>query len=98
MAFAHAAVTTGGEPVQVTLDDLDGRPDSFVIIRNAGSVTVYLGAADVTSSDGFPLKADEVITSDVVTAGYSAADASKDSALYAVSDTAGELRVLAGGV
>ena len=44
------------EPTLVCLAPQDV---SHVLVRNAGSVTVYLGAADVCVEDGFPLKLDD---------------------------------------
>lgn len=49
-----SAVSVGTSATALPATALSGR--RLVVVRNAGSVTVYLGASDVTTTAGWPLE------------------------------------------
>lgn len=63
MAIRANVVTVGTSPTPlVTLQNSDG---SDTLVRNTGSVAVYIGAGNVTPTTGFPINAGEALTIDL---------------------------------
>jgi hypothetical protein len=54
--YRHGRVDVADEPTPVCMVPQD---ISQVLVRNTGSVTVYVGGEDVCVDDGFPLKTDD---------------------------------------
>jgi hypothetical protein len=57
MTVNAAAVTVGTTPTRLTSDDRADSPDGqTVVIYNNGAAPLYVGASDVTTTDGFPVE------------------------------------------
>lgn len=77
MAVSQSRVTVGTSVTLIGSPETDGDRRSSVIIRNRGSVSIFIGGSGVTSTNGFQLDAGESITAEFI---------ASDS-IYAVTST-----------
>lgn len=87
MALKTRTVTVGTSAVALVSDAGYGS-GSYpypVLVYNAGTVTVYFGGTDVTTSNGIPVAANASLQLELIT----------NDALYAISGSAGQdVRIL----
>jgi len=65
MAVSAAVVSVGTSATLLTVTETDQLPRFTVALYNAGAATVYVGAAGVTTSTGFPLAAAGTLSIDL---------------------------------
>lgn len=65
MAVSAAVVSVGTSATLLTTTETDQLPRFTVALYNAGAATVYVGAAGVTTSTGFPLAAAGTLSLDL---------------------------------
>ena len=61
MAIKVKSTAVSTTAVAITLADTDITSKGFVVIRNSGTNTVYLGPSNVTAATGLPLAANATL-------------------------------------
>lgn len=78
MALSARRTTVGTTRVRLTSTvDRDYKSGSSFLVRNRGTISVFLGGSTVTPEDGFELEANAVLTIDLATS---------SDVLYAVTE------------